>query len=243
MSTVGPAIGVQTDQLPCLGLLVRRFSLRKQGIHLARKDQQRFHPGVHPNEARSEVDIPTEIFLVRLNQLDRAVESSDIHAELIKEKLVEDIRRLPLTTSAIREHIRDVDIALSPDFWKMQSLDQSKFLRTRIAPLLRYQQNLDPEGANWTLNVERLGLAILTNDGREIARLKGQIVDSLTALSPSVKEVKEKLALRDQTVQAEFWRILTFDDVVMLASEFTGLMKFGKTRIRAIRSHGHRNRT
>lgn len=86
---------------------------------------------MHPKgkEASASEAVPTRIFLTRMQQLDYLLETKDKRAELLKEKIVQDIRSLPHDSISIREHAREVEKALSPNFWDTIGLDQNKFLK------------------------------------------------------------------------------------------------------------------
>ncbi len=183
---------------------------------------------MHPKgkEASASEAVPTRIFLTRMQQLDYLLETKDKRAELLKEKIVQDIRSLPHDSISIREHAREVEKALSPNFWDTIGLDQNKFLKTRIAPLMRYQKDVNLNETSWTLKIEQLNLAILKDNRAEIERLKDDIGEWLNALPTTIREVKDKQELLDRVLRPKFWDSVTFEDAQMLLKEFTPLMKY-----------------
>ncbi len=183
---------------------------------------------MHPKgkEASPSEAVPMRIFVTRLQQLNYLLETKDRRADLVKEKLVQDIKSLPHDSISIREHSREVEKALSPNFWDTVGLDQSKFLKTKIAPLMRYQKDVNLNEASWTLKIERLNLALLKNDRAGIERLKDDIGEWLNALPTTIREVKEKQELLDKVLRSKFWDSVTFEDAEMLLREFTPLMKY-----------------
>jgi len=183
---------------------------------------------MHPKgkEASASEAVPTRVFLTRLQQQSYLLENKDARAELLREKIAQDIKSLPHDSISIREHSRDVEQALSPDFWETVGLDQNKFLKTKIAPLMRYQTNVNLNEASWTLKIEQLSLAILKNNRAEAERLRDEIGEWLNALPPTIHEVKEKQELRDKVLRPKFWESVDFDDAQMLLREFTPLMRY-----------------
>ncbi len=189
---------------------------------------------MHPKgkESTPSDAIPTRIFLTRLQQLNYLLETKDTRAELIKEEITQDINSLPQDSISIREHSRDVEKALSPSFWENVGLDQNKLLKTKIAPLMRYQKDVNLNEAAWTLKIERLNLAILKNNQAEKERVRDEIGEWLNALPTTIQEVKAKQELLDRVVRPNFWATVTFEDAQMLLKEFTPLMKYKESEPR-----------
>ena len=57
---------------------------------------------------------------------------------------------------------------------------------------MRYRQNVNMNVASFVLKVERLGLAIINNDGNEKERLKKSICEMLNCLPTTLDVIKEK---------------------------------------------------
>jgi type I restriction enzyme R subunit len=148
------------------------------------------HP-VGKEEEPSEA-VPTKIFVTRLNQLNYLLQAKDKRVGLLKQKLLEDIKLLPHDSVTIREHARDIERAISPELWDSVGLDASMFLKTKIAPLMRYQKDVNPNESSWILKTEQLSLAILLHNRVEIDRLKDDMGEWLNALPTTIREVKAK---------------------------------------------------
>lgn len=89
--------------------------------------------------------------------------------------MTSDVESLPQESIAIQEHLRDVELARSPKLWARVGVDPISFLKTKIAPLMRYKQNVEPNEASFTQKCEELSLAILTNDHAEIRDFRTQL--------------------------------------------------------------------
>jgi type I restriction enzyme R subunit len=183
---------------------------------------------MHPEgkEAKPSEAVTTRIFVTRVQQLNYLMEAKDNRAEILKEKISRDIRSLPHESITIREHSREVEEALSQHFWDTVGLEPTKFLKTRIAPLMRYQKDVNPNEASWTSKAEQLSLAILTSNRAQIDRLRDDMGEWLNALPTTIREVKDKQQLLDRALRPQFWSTVTFDDAQMLLKEFTPLMKY-----------------
>ena len=191
---------------------------------------------MHPEESEDKPAqaIPTRIFLTRLQQMGFLLDNKDDRAEILRRKLVEDVKSLPQDSISIREHLRDVEKALSPGFWDALGIDQPRFLKTRIAPLMRYQQDVNLNEASWVLKTEKLSLAILLQERLEVERLKEDMAEWLQQLPLTIREVSEKRGLLDMVLKREFWEKITFDDAQMLAREFTPLMRYREPEPRPV---------
>jgi type I restriction enzyme R subunit len=177
-------------------------------------------------EAKPAEALPTKIFVVRLQLLDFFLSASDPRSEQVKTRLSASVKSLPLESVSIIEHIRDVEKALSPQFWNIIGINPSEFLSTRIAPLIKYTPDVNLDEASFLLKVEKLSLAILRNSQIEIASLRNSICEDLNSLPPTINEVKAKQHLLNRVSRIEFWQHITYEDAQMLAQEFTPLMKY-----------------
>jgi type I restriction enzyme R subunit len=143
-----------------------------------------------------------------------------------------DVGSLPSESVAIQEHLRDVELARSSKLWDRVGIDPIDFLRTKIAPLMRYTQNVEPNEASFTQKCEELSLAILTGNQCEIERLKEAIAAMLNCLPLTIREVKEKETELDRVLKESFWQKLTYDDAQTLIEIFAPLMKYKRSEPR-----------
>jgi len=174
--------------------------------------------------------VPTKIFLVRLRLLSYFQKANDAkNMDKIKGKLSLDIGSLPVESIAVQEHLRDVELARSPRLWDRVGLNPIEFLRTKIAPLMRYKQSVEPNEASFTQKCEELSLAILTQNQAEIERLKEAIALMLECLPTTISEVKEKEEELDRVLSKSFWQNVTYNDVQNLLDNFAPLMKYKRS--------------
>jgi len=177
-------------------------------------------------EAKPAEALPTKIFVTRLYQLDFLLKSKDKRAEVVKTKLTNDINSLPLESVSIQEHIREVEKALSPNFWNTVGLNPIDHLKTKIAPIMKYKQDVNPDEAYFTLRTEQLSLAILHRNGPEIERLRDAIGEDLNCLPLTINQVKAKQQLLTEVLRPEYWEHITFENAQTMGQEFAPLMKF-----------------
>lgn len=190
---------------------------------------------MHPEgrETKQSEAVPAKIMLLRLQQL-RYFENNKMasYAESVKEKIQGDVKLLPLNTIAIKEHMKDVELASSPKLWSKVGVEPLEFLKTRIAPLMKYKQDINYDEVSFTQKCEQLGLAILLKEEGEIERLREAIAETLNCLPLTISEVKKKQRLIDKATTKSFWEGVTYDDGMMLMNEFAPLMKYKRSEPR-----------
>jgi type I restriction enzyme R subunit len=190
---------------------------------------------VHPEgkEAKPSEALPTKIFLLRLQQLRHFQEGNEEErANQVKEKIKRSLDALPMETVAIKERLRDVELAKSPKLWDRVGVDPIEFLKTKIAPLMRYQQGIEPNEASFVSKCEQLGLAVLKGNDPEIDRLKDDIGEPLQSLPTTIAEVRKKEGLLDKVLSKSFWSSPTYEESQTLLTEFGPLMKYKKSEPR-----------
>lgn len=190
---------------------------------------------MHPEgkEAKPAEAIPAKTFLLRLRQLEYFQRHNDLkNAELVKQKISNDIKALPRESIAVREAARDVEESQSAGFWTRIGVNPVQFLRTRITPLMRYKQGVEPNQASFEQKAEQLSLAILEKNKAEFERLKEEIGEVMDYLPFTIKEVKEKEELIKTIQKPSFWDTIRYEDAQALLRELTPLMKYKRTEPR-----------
>lgn len=191
--------------------------------------------GMHPEgrEARPGEAIPAKIFLLRLRELDHFEKVHDVkRVEAVKLKIMMDIEELPKDSIAVRDAARDLEQVRSPGFWTRVGVKPIQFLRTRLTPLMRYREDVDPNRASFALKAEQLSVAILEKNQAELERLKNDIGEVMDYLPFTIKEVKDKEQLIEAVQTPSFWKEISYDDAQALLRELTPLMKYKRTEPR-----------
>jgi len=177
-------------------------------------------------EAKPAQAVPTKIFIVRLQQLDYFLKSKDPNSERVKTKIAEDMNNLPLDSVSIKEHLRELEKTKSPDFWNLVGINQLEFLKSKIAPLMRYKTNVNINEAYFMLKIEQLSLSIIRNNAADIERFRDEIGEYLNCLPTTINAVKEKQSLLNKVILADFWENISYEDAQMIGKEFTPLMRY-----------------
>ena len=177
-------------------------------------------------EAKPAEAVPIKIFVTRLYQLDFLLKSKDKRAEEVKVKLINDINALPLQSVSIQEHMHEVEKALSPNFWNTIGLNPIEHMKTKIAPLMKYKQDVNPDEAYFVFKTEQLSLAILQRNTPEIERLRDDIGEYLNCLPTSINQVKAKQQVLNDVLKPDFWTHISYEDAQKLGREFAPLMRY-----------------
>ncbi len=171
--------------------------------------------------------ITSRIFFLRLKQLERLLQQGDEEqATVVRQRIEEEIRSLPMDSVSVREHEREIAKALSPKLWDNVGLDPLEYLKSTIMPLMRFQTGVNLKEASFTVKAERLALAVLEGNEKEIERLApeiGEMVDHLPRTLDIVKEKEERL---DEVLSRAFWKGLSFEDATGLVADIAPLMQY-----------------
>jgi type I restriction enzyme R subunit len=184
---------------------------------------------MHPQGDISESGeaITSKIFLVRLKHLEYFLNAGDTEkSEQVKAKILDDIATLPRDSVSVREHLRDVEKALSPKLWNSVGLEPVEFLKTKITPLMKYKQDVNLNEASFTLKCEKLGLALLEKDCKSVEQLTSKIGEMVQCLPDELNVVKKKAAFKEKVLSHRFWSDVSFEDSQMLVSELGKLMMY-----------------
>src|SRR5437016_6309545 len=190
---------------------------------------------MHPEgrEAKPSEAVPAKIFLLRLQLLSQFEKKGDKkNVELVKAKLFADISALPKDSIAVREKLKDLELALSPKLWTRVGIDPIEFLKTKMTPLMRYKTGVEPNQASFTQKCEQLTLAILSKNEEEVDRLKDDIAETLNCLPITIQDVEDKKELLDRALDKSFWKKPSIEDAQMLLDEFAPLMKYKRAEPR-----------
>ena len=171
--------------------------------------------------------ITSRIFLLRLKQLERLREQDDEERlGLVRQRIEEDIRALPMDSVSVREHEQEIAKALSPNLWDNVGVDPLEYLKSTIMPLMRFQTGVNLKEASFTLKAERLGLAVLEGNEKEIERLAPEIGGMVDHLPRTLNVVREKEERLDEVLSRAFWKGLSFEDAAGLIEDVAPLMRY-----------------
>jgi len=171
--------------------------------------------------------ITSRIFLLRLKQLERLLQQGDEEqATVVRQRIEEEIRSLPMDSVSVREHEREIAKALSPKLWDNVGLDPLEYLKGTIMPLMRFQTGVNLKEASFMVKAERLGLAVLEGNEKEIERLAPEIGEMIDHLPRTLDIVKEKEERLDEVLSRAFWKRLSFEDATGLVADIAPLMKY-----------------
>lgn len=181
---------------------------------------------ISPQEA-----LTTKIFLTRIKQYEYLLENNDNEkAEILKNKLVESVKSLPMASISVKEKERDINLVTSGELWSKMGFNPIDFLRSKISQVMKFQQDVNISTASFTLKVEKLILSILQDDKKTIKIIGEEICGDINCLPYTINEVKEKEKMLDKITNKIFWDNITFEDAVMILEEVTPLMVYKRNK-------------
>ncbi len=171
--------------------------------------------------------IPVKIFKVRLAKL-KIFQSKQNNQEFekVKEQLFEDIKNLPENSITVKENRRNIDKAISDSIW--QNLDQKsfEFLEKNIAPLMRFQSDLNLFQSQFLFKTEKLGLILLHDNEDDIDQVRKSIIEDIKRLPRNLSAVKEKEEHIKTVLSNEFWQSLDYGKCEYIKEHLTDIMKY-----------------
>ena len=187
---------------------------------------ERFEMKPEGEQSSAPEAVSIKLFRTKVAQLGHFMRKEDVEfRNLIYTKILEDIKSLSVDNVAIKDKIPDIDKAKSDDFFDRLGINHIDFLNSKISPLMKYKQTNYDEGS-FELKCEKLGLAILLNNEKEITSFSEQISENLEQLPENINDVKKKIDLLNRVRNRSFWQNITFNDTQLLIKEFGPLMKY-----------------
>lgn len=184
---------------------------------------------MHPRgkESSQTKAVTSRIFLNRLNLYNKFIEQNDLkNAELIKQKLIEDVKSLPKENISIKENLRDVELAESEKLWTMVGKEPIQFLKKKITPLMRFKPDVNLNEAMFTLKCEQYVFAMLKKNEKEMERSMEMISQYVDSLPMALNDVKKKQDLIDNVTSTDFWSKAGVDELLMIRDELTSVMQY-----------------
>ncbi len=112
--------------------------------------------------------------------------------------------------------------------------DSFKFLHDKITPLMKFKSDFNLFQEQFLFKTEKLSLAVLMKDKKEIETIQQGIIKDLKRLPPNLQSVKAKKEQMKECLSDEFWRKLTLEKCEFIKDNFTDLMKHKQTVEREI---------
>lgn len=179
--------------------------------------------------------LPVRRFRVLLDLLEDLYGNKDQeHAATLAAEIRDAIGSLPDGFIDIREARSDIERALEPTFWVNPGTAEFTHLRTVIAPLLRFQLNIDEAAVSFALKAERLALAFQRNDEVEIEKQKERIQKDLKLLPTTLREVKARERELMAALAEPSWAAIDYNKIMDLRNTFMPLMHYKRTQGRSL---------
>lgn len=172
--------------------------------------------------------LPEQLFAARLDLMGAAIEKLAIDIQQpIAKTITADILALDdVQTIAVKEKWKDVKQAQNVDLVAAWDAQTEAHLRTVIEALMQWRNIRGMESAyRFDVLVTKAQRAALLGTA-DLADLKDQVQNSVSALPKNLNEVKAKAAHIKNVENPTFWHAPDFADLEEIRRELRGLMRF-----------------
>jgi type I restriction enzyme R subunit len=179
-----------------------------------------------------EVANPTEALPVRLfrTRLEKLVLlrglGEQYYADQTVLQLQDMLGKLPNDNINIRPFETELNELAQSATWSNLSQDQYEHLSKAIAPLLRYQPDVNFGEMLFEARTERLTVAWLTGDTNQTEQLREQITQDIKSLPQTLKSVQAQVEKIAWVNSDGFWEHLDYNRLQDLQVTFTPLMRY-----------------
>ncbi len=188
-------------------------------------DWHKLNPkGAETNSSEAQ---PVRLFRLRVEEAEYFQRKGDeTKFKELLELINADIKSLPKRNVNIREVSQDLETAIDPSFWDSVGIEPFEFLRKKIAPLMRFKENVNYEESSFLMKTERLAAATIFKKDKEIERLKDDFGDIMIRLPLGINAVQAKKPLIDKVKSREFWKTVTYENARLIQDELTPVMRY-----------------
>jgi len=170
---------------------------------------------------------PVKIFRMRIDEAEYFYKKGDeTHFNQLVELINADIKFLPRKNVSIREFSDEIDTAIDSKFWNSVGIKPFEFLRKKIAPLMRFKEDVNYQESSFLMKTERLANALLFRNDNEVERLKNDFGETMLRLPMSINQVRSKKKLIDKVRSKDFWKSVSYEDARIMQNELTEIMRY-----------------
>ncbi len=147
-------------------------------------------------------------------------------------RIVADLRRelehIPQTSFSVQKAWSEVKDAWEDDFWRYLTADKLDFLQMKVAPLLRFAVDVNPDEAFFISKMERLGLLLLQR--KDMAKQIESIREDVARLPTNLSQVDEQRQQVDFVLSNAFGQPQSLAAIDETKAALAPLMKYRKDR-------------
>jgi type I restriction enzyme R subunit len=156
------------------------------------------------------------------------------NANKIKSEIEEMVSSLPKDNISVKENRRKLNHVFEDNFWDNVAEDPIDYVENQVAPLLKYQSQVDVDEMAFQVKTEKLGLAILQQNDKTIKNIQKSIANDVNNLSNNLNAVKEIIDDKNKVLSHKFWEDIKYEDAEFLEKTFKPIIKLKTKRSREI---------
>jgi len=179
--------------------------------------------------------LPVRLFKTKVKKLKHfEMYGEKDNANKIKSEIEEMVSSLPKDNISVKENRRKLNHVFEDNFWDNVAEDPIDYVEKQVAPLLKYQSQVDVDEMTFQVKTEKLGLAILQQNDKTIKNLQKSIANDVNNLSNNLNAVKEIIDDKNKVLTKKFWEDIKYEDAEFLEKTFKPIIKLKAKRSREI---------
>ena len=158
--------------------------------------------------------LPVKLFKTKLKKMKHFLfVDENENADNIKSEIITMVQSLPKENISIKENKQKIDHMFTETFWNNIAENPVEYIEDQIAPLFKYQGNINVDEMSFELKTQQLGLAILEGNTKTFKRIQKTIANNIHSLSDNLNAVKEIIEHKRKVLSPKFWDNITYEDV------------------------------
>ncbi|MBL7129284.1 MAG: DEAD/DEAH box helicase family protein [Ignavibacteria bacterium] len=189
------------------------------------------HFGMMPKDEdiKNQIPILVTIFNTRLNKLKHFISDQKCEdAKRIITELRNSIASIPQTSYTVRRNLHEVREVWEDDYWSYINSDKLRFLRMKVAPLLRFVPGINPNVTSFTSKMDKFGLYEIEKKDYKI--LLENIKEDVALLPTTIDDVKKELVLINDILTGSFENDLSLTKIDNAKVRLAPLMKYKRDK-------------
>jgi type I restriction enzyme R subunit len=172
--------------------------------------------------------VTVKIFNTRLKLLEFYLDNQEsVDCQQVIQGLRQQIGQIPLDAFSVQQVYSQVEEAWQDSFWRYLTGHKIDFLRTQVAPLLRFVAGVEVAAATFTNKVERLKLEIVTGEVK--AGTVESIAEDVSYLPDFVYQDSQCRGSMDICLSSQV-RMATPEQLNRIIADLAGQMKNRRSR-------------
>jgi len=143
-------------------------------------------------------------------------------------ELRKSISDIPLDSFTVKKSLKEVKDAWNNDYWTFINSEKLRFLRMKVAPLLRFVPGISPDISSFISKMDKFGLFYLENGNYK--NVLDSIKEDIALLPTQIDDVKKEIELINDFLTGNFEKELSLSKIDDAKVRLAPLMKFKREK-------------